>query len=539
MSIPSSAAFQAAADATVNDVTFGLLVAWDKIYEGTATFFQIGTSAIEGNDFIKGAGEDVTFFDKYNFQEETGHVNDISITRMSSVTPFGVFSAQADVELDNTDKRYIPGFDPTIGSFVNKNRRPIKISAGFDGENLQQFVGFTDRPRTSLMGQKLTMHAYDVIDYFTNVETPVKSYEGYYFHEIIADILTELGFSSSQYDLEVSLQTAPGFVTMSGMTVAQVFQKICEAEQGVIFADEQGIIHFWNRQHYAGLGFDGPAAEYDYTNLVDLEWSDTPIINWVIVNAKPRAIAAMQPVYQLANSVEIKAGQTITLPVQFEDDDGPLPVTSIMDPVYIADRDDLNRSYYETNEAQDGTGAPGNVFITMTDISLVGDVAFVEFSNTAAYSVYITGMEIHGTPAKVTDRITVESKDADSIEKYGINPESNNGEPIEINNDWIQDAATAQSLASLQVDQYADPEQQLAGTVFGDPSHQYGDVVTLRVDDIEVDPRYAVVVGSELKMNMGKILHQKLVFEYREALLFQQFFTIESSQIGGLDAIAP
>lgn len=539
MSIPVSPAFEAAADASVNDVTFGLLVAWDKIYDGAATFFKIGTSAIEGPDFLKGAGEDVTFFDKYNFQEETSNVNSFSVTRMSSVKPYGVFAAQADIELQNTSKRYLPGFDPDIGAFVNKNRRPVKLSAGFDGENVQQFVGFSDRPRTSIVGQRMTMHAFDVIDYFTNVETPVKAYEGYYFHEIIEDILLELGFSTSQFVLETSLQTAPGFVTMSGMTVAQVFKQICEAEQGVIFADEQGIIHFWNRQHYSGMGFDGASSEYDYTNLIDVEWSDTPIINWIIVNAKPRAIAAMQPVFQLANSVEIKAGQTATIPAAFEDDDGALPVTSVIDPVYVDDRDDINKSFYTTNESQDGTGAPGNAFITMTDISLVGDIAFVEFSNTAPYSVYITGMEIHGTPAKVTERISVESKDADSIEKYGINPESNNGEPITINNDWIQDSATAQSLASSQVDLYADPEQQIAGTVFGDPSHQYGDVVTVKVDDIDVDPRWAVVVGSELKMDMNNILQQKLVFEYREALLFQQFFTINSSSIGGADAIAP
>lgn len=537
---PVSTDFQDAAVASVNDVTYGFLVAWDKNYDAAAIFFTIGTSAIEGPDFLKGSGEDVTFFDKFNFQDESPDVNSLTISRMSSVKPYGTFSAQANVELDNTSKRYLPGYDPDIGAFVNKNRRPIKLSAGFDGENVQQFVGFSDRPRGSLMGQNLSMHAYDVMQYFSTAEPVTKNYEGYLFHEIIEDILLELGFASTQFILETSLQTAPGFITLSGMTVLQIFNKICEAEQGVIFADEQGIIHFWNRQHYAGaaVGLVG-APLYDYDNMTDVEWNDTPVTNWMRVIAKPRAVAAVQPVYQLASAQEVKPGESLTIPTQFEDEDGKLPVTSIMDPVYITARDDLNRSYYVTNLNQDGTGAPGNADISLTSVSLVGDIAFLVFSNTGAASVYIIELELHGTPAKVTDRIEVEYKDDDSIEKYGINPESNDGEPIEIQNDWIQDSATAYSLAKEQVDQYADPDQQVAAPIFGNPSHQYGDVVQVRINDIEVDPRWAVVVGTELKMDMGKILSQKAVFEYREAILLQQFFTVNTSAIGGLDAIAP
>lgn len=540
MSQPVSAAFEAAADASVNDVTYGFLVGWDKNYDALATFFKIGTSAIEGPDFLKGAGADVTFFDKYPFQDESDNVNDITVTRMSSVKSYGSFSAQATVVLDNISKKYLPGYDPDIGAYVNKTRRPIKIAAGFDGENVQQFVGFSDRPRGSLMGQNVTMHAFDVMQYFATVEPVTKSYEGYKFNEMIEDILLELGFSTAQFDIEESLQVAPGFIPLAGMTVMQVFNKICEAEQAVMFADEQGVIRFWNRLHYAGAAYDTVDAPlYDYDNMTDLEWTDTPIVNWMIVTAKPRAIAAMQPVWQAANTIELKPGETTTVPVSFEDQDGKLPVTSLMDPVYIDDRDDLNRSYYATNFNQDGTGLPGNSDVSMTSVSLLGDVAFLEFSNTSVYSIYITEMEIHGTPAKVTDRIAVEYKDEDSIENYGINPESNNGEPIEIDNDWIQDSATAYSLAMEQVKLYGDPEQQVAGPIFADPSHQYGDVVQVRINDIEVDPRWAIVVGLELKMSMGEIISQRAVFEYRDKVINLIYFTINQSSIGGLDAIAP
>lgn len=538
MSQTVSSEFTTAAEAPVNDVTFGFLVGWLKDYDAAATFFTIGTSMIEGPDFLKGAGADVTFFDKYTYEDESGQVNDISVNRMSSVKSYGVFSAQADVELDNISKRYLPGFDPTIGAYVNKNRRPVKISAGFDGENVQQFVGFSDRPKGSLMSQKLNMHAFDVMEYFSTVEPVTKRYEGFFFHEIIEDILLELGFSSAQFNIENSLQEAPGFVTLSGLTVKQVFDRICESEQAVMFADEHGVIQFWNRMHFVGTAVGATLQQYDYTNMTDVEWSDTPVTNWIRVKAKPRAVAQMQPVFQLANSVEIPGGQSVTITTPFEDEDGALDVTTIMDPVYVTDRDDLNRSFYETNANQDGTGATYDGYISLTSVSLVGSVAFLVFSNIGPSSVYITALELHGTPAKVTDRIEVEYKDEDSIEKYGINPESNNGKPIDIENDWIQDEATALALAREPVLLYSDPEQQVAGTVFGNPARQYGDVVEVMINDIEVSHRPAMVVGTELKMNMGKILSQKIVFEYRDNLL-SQYFTINTSSIGGAHVIAP
>ena len=539
MSQPTSTAFQTAAGASVNDVTFGFLVSWDKAYNSAAKFFTIGTSSIAGPDMLKGAGTDVTFFDKYEYKDETPFVNELTVSRLSSVKPYGVFAAQADITLDNTAKRYLPGFDPVIGASVNKNRRPFKLAVGFSGENLQQFVGFSDRPKAGIMSQKMKMHGFDVIDYFNNVDAPSRLYQDYTFKEIIQDILTELGFTASQFQLDDSLQQAAGFISTTGMKAGQVFAKICEAEQGVIFADEHGIIRFWNRQHFAGKGFLPVAGSYDYTNLTDVEWNDTAVTNYVRVVAKPRRITGMQPVFQLASSQELKAGATGTIVAQFEDSDGKLPVTSVINPVEESLRDDTNRSWYRANTAQDGTGTPITSGITITSVSLAGDVAFINFSNTLSFPVYITGMEIHGTPAKVFDHIEVEYKDQTSIDSFGVNPDSNKGDVLEVVNDWIQDKSTALALAKGHVDMYADPEPQVSGTVFGNPSRQYGDVVDLRINDVQATARKAIVVGTELKMSMGNILAQKLIFEYRDAILMQQFFTINQSAIGGLDAIAP
>ena len=539
MSQPVSPAFEAAAIASVNDPTYGMMISWDKAYDTNATFFTIGVSDIGGPDFIKGSGEDVTFFDKYKFTPESDNVNSFTITRMGSLIPYGVFTSQAEIELDNISKRYMPGYDPDIGAFVNKNRRPIKLAAGFSGENLPQFVGFTDRPRGSLMSQKTTMHAFDVMDFFSNAETSLKYFEEALASEIIEAILTDLGFTADQYNIEVSLQRRIGFLVTTGMSVLQIFQKLCQAEQGIMFADETGKIQFWNRLHIPSTDVDLITREYDYDNLQDVEWRDTPVINHIIIYATPRAIMAYQPVFELSSAVEILAGETISIPANFKDDDGALPVTAIYDPVYITARDDTHRSWYEVTTDQSGEIVGGSADISVTNVSLLGDVAFIEFTNGGSDTLYISEMEIHGTPAKVYDHIEVEVKDQDSIDSYGVNPESNSGEPIVITNDWIQDVSTARSLAQLQVNLYADPEQQLSGKPFADPSLQYGDVVKLRVNDIEVDPRPVVVVGTELSMSLSNVLDQTAVFEYREFTGPLSYFTIGVSEIAGPDIIAP
>jgi hypothetical protein len=537
MSQTVSPEFDAAVAGSVNDPTFGVMVGWDKEYNDLATFFTIGTSEIGGPDFIKGSGEDVTFFDKFNMIPENDHIDSFSISRMSSLTPYGVFTSQAELVFDNISKRYMPGFDPDIGALVNKNRRPLKISAGFSGENIPQFVGFSDRPRAALMSEKMQMHAYDVMDYFSNKETSLTYFEDILASEVIEAILIDLGFTADQFSIEVSLQRRIGFLTTSGLKVATIFQRLCEAEQAVMFADETGIIKFWNRLHIPLTETGDVVKSFNYDNLQDIEWRDTPIINHMIIKAMPRAVAAVQPVWSSTGAIEVLAGEVIRIPVAFKDDDGTLPVTSIMDPVFIDLRDDANRSWYTVSLDENGEHLEGEGDITMTDVDLLGDIAFIEFTNSGPSIRYIAEMEIHGTPAKVFDRIEVEVKDQDSIDAYGINPESNSGEPIIIENNWIQDSSTARSLAQSQVDLYGDPDQQLVGKPFADPSLQYGDVIELTVDDVDLTPRYAVVVGTELKMSLSKVIEQTAVFEYRDIGI--TYFTIGVSEIGGPDPIAP
>lgn len=527
-----SSAFTDAVEASVNDVSFDVLFGWDKSYDDSATFFELDVSTLDGPDFLQGGGDDVTFFDKYAYQTERDNVMSWEVSRQTSLYPFGMFQAQANITLDNTSKRYLPGFDPDIGGHI-KNRRPVRIYAGFEGEIVQQFGGFTDIPKNTLVDRKTTMSASDVMDYFENHESELGYFQNEYWHDIVEALLLEQGFTADQFNIEESTQQPIGYMPITGMSLAEIFRKGCEAEMSTLFCDENGIIQHWNRFHYQNPG--SAVKELNYDNSKDMEWKDTPIINHVKVLALPRAVAALQKVWQNDNSIEVPAGETVTVAINFKDDFGALPVTSAHTPVFITDQDDDNKSYYNTNEDSSGGGAVGSSNIDLISFNLVGDTAFIEFENTSGSTkMFITDLAIYGTPAKVTAPVEEEYKDQTSIDDNGINP-GNNGKVIEITNDWIQNRGTAFGIAFTLVEEYKDGNQQVIVKPFADPSLMWGDVVDLTIEEVDEDPVFAIIVGTKLSSNLQNILQQEVLVDMR---VIKEYFTLDVSELDGTHVLA-
>lgn len=524
--------FLAAVEAAVNDVSYDVSIGWLKSFIDTATFFELDVSQLDGTSFLKGGGGDVTFFDYYTLEPETQNVESWEVTRSGSLIPYGLFMAQADVTLDNTSLRYLPGVDPDIGDSI-KPRRPLKISSGFSGEVVPQFVGFTDIPKNSIGDRKTKIHAFDIMDYFDTVESSIKYFQGEYFHDIVEALLLEQGFTADQFILEESTQQPIKYMPTTGMTVGDIFRKGCEAEQAVMFADEEGNIRLWNRFHFYQSSLVATKS-ISYDNATDVQYQETPIINYMRVIAQPRALSALQKLWQNSSSIEVPAGGTATVTINFEDEFGPLPVTAAHAPVFINAQDEDNRSYYNTNTLGDGTGITNSSVISVDDFGLLGDVAFITFSNSDTAAMFITDLHVYGVPAKVTSIIEEEYKDQQSIDDYGINP-GNQGKIIEIKNDWIQNRGTAYALAFSMVEEYKDGNQQLLVKPFADPSITFGDVVEMTVDDVSAVAEDTVVVGTKLSSSVGNILEQQLILDKRT---FLPYFTLDVSQLDGADVLA-
>jgi hypothetical protein len=523
-------AFEAAAAASYNEPNFGVMVSWLKNYDPNVQFFQIGVSPIGGTHPIKSNYDDITLFDKYDYKEENDFVNNLTIERIISTIPIGTMSAQLDFELDNTTKRFLPGYDPTIGDHVGKPGRPIKVSSGFGNETIPVFTGFTGRPKITLANRSFTAHAFDAMEYLNNFTSSLPMQVNIGVKDFIALLLNEAGFSSANYVLEDSVQQSLGFVSPFGKKTGPLIQKIVEAEGGLFFFDEQGKARFWNRLHF-DLN-STPVGTLNYSNLMELQFKDTPIINHVRVTSKPRAVTANQLIYRLAQSAEIQPGETKDVIFSLTDEDGELPTTSIDTPLYV---DSQITSFYRTNEKSDGSGDPMANYITLTDFDTWGTGGVARFTNTSTGQVmYITDLQIYGTPAKVVTTIVEEYYDQDSIDENGLNPD-NSGEIMDVQNDYIQDRGTAQAYAFNIVNQFASVGRQMTGAPFGNPAWQFGDVFNVNVEDTG-DTFTMVMLGNKLNMDRTTALSQSMTLEER---VFRDYFQIGVSQIGGVDAIHP
>jgi len=516
-------------------IGYGVLMAWMRTSATGVRYFTINQSRIGGPDMIKGSGDFVAFFDRFRYDDISPFVTSISVQKNIGQYPYGVIMAQADVELDNNSKKFLPNYDTTIGSGVGLPNRPMKISIGIEDEFVKLFVGYTSQPKATLNNRVVQVHAFDAFNYINGYRSTISgAFVNAPLHNVIASGMQEMGFSSSQYVIDKSLQQNIGYLATYDRKWGDVFKDGTEAEQALMFVDEGGIIRFWNRQHF--LTTSGtPRFQLSYSKLSDLQWQNTPIINDVIVKAKPRAVQARQKIWEADSAIVLEPNQDTEYFVDFSDDNGPLPTTSVSTPVYITSASGA-QSFYVTNTSEDGSGQPQNSYVALISAYSFGSTYKLIFRNTYGSRLYLTQLVIYATPAKVTQVIEERIQDTTSIDAFGRNP-SNNGEPITIENDLIQDKSTARTLAYTLVKEYKSPGKRYICPVViqSDPALQIGDQGLLLINDTnEVKNVYITGVTNVIQWNADYM--QTLEVEERT---ISRYFTINQSKIGGTDLIAP
>lgn len=560
-----SATFTANTVAQYQFPTYAILISWLETINPSYSFFTIGTSTIGGPDVIKGSGTSVTFLDRYQYTDYSVYGMAVDINQSLGQYPYGTLMAVCTIKLENTSQLFTPGFDGTIGNYILPNR-PVKFAAGFasdiygtNREDIAMFAGYSTTPDNDILNRTTTLTCYDGMNYLNSTPSngagPIASanggnYVNVYAHQIIADLLSEAGFSSSQYVIEQSLQQPIGFLAPINFTggtntggnqgsIGYIISALCEAELGLAFFDEAGIFHFWNRQHIPNnqtvqwkFDYSETAGGGNNTGIVDYSIENTPVINDVVVVANPRAVQAKQEVWQLTQPFLVPAGSTAQLQIDFADNDGPLPVTSIDLPVYYTSATSSN---YATNLNLDNSSTVDvHSSISITATALKGSSYNVTFQNTYSQPIYITSLNLYGTPAKVTMQINQEFSDATSAGLYGINP-ANNGLPVQIANDLVQDPKTANSIAYQLVTDYKVPQQRLIAEVMSVPQLQFGDFVQATLNDISQTKNYTVV-GKSFSLSQEEPFQQKIELEVKQMVTY---FTIGTSLIGGTDQIAP
>jgi hypothetical protein len=522
-------AFETAVAAPYKEIAPSALVAWEKNENGLYDWFTIGQSIIGGPDMLKGASNNpVAFADRYQYDNETDAVQDYTIKRTMSNLPWGVIMGTANITLLNANNRFTPNYDPIIGSYI-KPDRPLKLGVGINGEYVTLFTGYSELPQSSIGSRLTTITAWDAMKFLSNKKSSLPVFVDTPANEIIEELLIEQGFDSTQFSIEASLQGAIGYLMVRDKKVTDIFKAICEAEGALMFCDENGVIRFWNRLHFNSNNTS--RWTFDYDNMTDVEWTDTPVVNDAIVVAKPLKRVAFNKIWESGQAYVVPPGGSVTVFADFRDDLGSYPAISVVTPVYITG---ASSSSYQANYNEDGSGIDAGGDVSLDSVYLFGESYRMTFSNSGTKNAYVTKIQLYGIPAKVQVVDSKEQLDQVSIDAYGVNPD-NGGDIIEIKNDLVQDAGTANALAYIYVKLFSGPLTRIKANVFGVPHLQIGDFVTVE-EETTGRTLSMVVVGNEIGLAQNGKLTQRLDLEQRSVY---QYFTIGLSKIGGSDYLAP
>lgn len=528
-----SANFISKVNAPRKQTDFAVMLGWSKQINPTTRFFNLDSSALDGGDFLKGSGDVVTFFDKYVYTDESRYVKNFKISKKVSSYSWGVVTAQATITLNNTTGRFLPEKDPVIGKFI-KAGRPIKILTGYDGEMITNFVGFVGTPTVNIVEQTVELTAFDAITYLDTKYSNLPAFVGKFAHEIVRDLLIEQGFSTDQFEIDRSQQVAIGYLSPKDKSVTDLLKELAEAEAALVFVDEQGIIRFWNRTHLAKT--QPTAHTFSYSNLTNLQIKSTPVINSAQVVAKPFKVQAFQKLWELEQGSEqtkIKAGKTIDIFAEFQDNVGDFYAVSVDRPIHASSNS--GTSMYSGARSSDGTG--GAISVQLVSVYNFGSTYKMTFRNNSSVDGYINRIQLWGVPAKVTQVITENAVSEPSIEQYGVNPDTSTGvgaEILKIENNLVQDVGGARAIANNIVTLYSNPNRQFKLDNFFVPYLQIGDTVDLQIDEL-ADSFNCFITSYELAGGVNANFRQSLEVEERPKV---SVFELDRSTLDGGDVLA-
>lgn len=492
-------------------------VSWKKTFNSTIRSFTIGVSSIGGVDVIASGGAVVSDWNRYIYSDESNYLTGLSYERMLQQPIGGVSVAQANWQFDNTSGRFTPrymgGTNVETYTAVQKIQRPVIINSGFcyDGidQSISQFVGVTSKtPEVSIRDRSAKYQANDFLGYLQNRYVDRDTmWTGLRTDQVLENILTDLGYSTAQYSLDMGLQTIPFGIFEAGTRYIDIVNELSQAENAHFYQDEAGILRFENRQHWDNAPYTQVQRIINTAQVIEAKSpTDSHLINVVEVVSKPRKKLASTTVFTQSGVKEINPSSSLEIWVNFDD-----PMLSINTPSYTA------------NTLSDGTGTDITSSVNLTTFDKFARSAKIVLTNTTTSVAYITSMTISGRSAPLTgETLYTRLQDDSSVTAY-------EERPYRIENDYIQSQSWADSFAQLILNDYSDIEALQELTIRAIPELQFGDLISWQGRDWRVYGIKSTISPSAGFIQTLKILQNNRV----------RYFRIGVSTIGSSDQIAP
>lgn len=510
-----NAAFTAEEKDSVRKIAHNLQVSWhQQSLLGNRTF-TIGVSLIGGNDIIGVNPGAIGSPGNYKYFDESDYVMGLSWERSLSQPIGGLNKALADAHLDNTSGRFTPSFmggSSELYTAVSEPRKPITISAGFNfgvDQTIPEFAGILNKsPVVDMSSRTITLQAADYVDFFqTKNIDQAAMYTSKTTDVVIGNLLAQLGMSTAQYELDTGLNTIPFGIYDNGSKFGNVINQLVQAENGQFYQDESGIFRFENRQHWTNAPYTQVQKVIPDNMVLNAQSpSQDHIINVVEVTSNPRVKANGVTIFTLSGTITLNTGDNDVF-LNFDN------------PVLAA-----NAPSITANSASDGSGSNVSASVSVRNTSLFAQSVKYTVTNNSGSTAYITALTITGRWAipRYDKPLYTRVQDDSSVTAY-------QEQTLSINNDYIQNATDAASIAQTILNDFSDPEKIIVITIRAIPELQLGDLVsyqniTWRVYKIRTNLNPSVGFTQELTMVQR---------------IQQIYFRIGVSTIGSTDGIAP
>lgn len=515
--VPSG--FNNLANGDIRPLSWGASISFTKEFDEDVTFFTLDQSVLNGVDLLAPTEDNpIQAWDFYEYEDFTDRINFISIARELEF-PYSVVSSIADFQLNNYDKYFSPNSSSPLSEYILP-KRPVRLFQGFANTVLPQFVGLTEgMPQISRTEGTASFTAMDFLTWIYDM--PIRetiALQNIRTDEVLANIFEQFGLSSSQYDLAVARNTIPFlFFEKEQQTAGEVIRALMQAEMGMLWLDELGIIRFRPRLEQPNEA----VYAFNADNIIEIDTSeDDQIINHVIINTNVRVLQEPQTVYSITGTIgdsfNVPANSSKPINVELQD-----PSIDIVEPVYGRE---AGLSWFV---ASDGDGNDITGGITVTGVSELTNSYTIFVDNSNSFPIDITNIVLWGSPAKIVGgkTTTYDAYDDESVLKY-------EEKILTIDNNFIQSVDQAESLALTILDEYSEYNDILTLQIKGNPALQLSDIV-------EVD--YEEFVGEYRIISIKNTTQASQFIQYITCKKYtpRDWFTLDVSQLNGMAVLAP
>lgn len=514
-----STEFNQLANADIRPLSVGARVSFTKEFDDDVTFFTLDQSQLDGPDLLAPSDDNpIQAWDYYEYTDFTERLMYLSVQR-SLEFPYSVVSAIADFQFNNYDKYFTPNGTSPIASYILP-KRPVRLLQGFSSTTLQQFVGLTDgMPEIDREGGTATFTALDFLTWIYDM--PIRNTIAMSYvrtDEVLANIFEQFGLAPEQYDLAKARNVIPFlFFEREQTTAGDIIRPLMQAEMGMLWLDEQGIIRFRPRLEQP----DTPVYTFGDDSIisVDTDGEDT-IINHIVINTDVREVQEYQAVYSKSQNDTslhvVPAGGSYTFPANLSD-----PCLSIEEPTL---GENSSVSWF-TAARSNGSAVNSGVSVDSTELKT--NSFDITFSNSNGFDVNIDQLFLWGQPAKLIslEPTIYDAYEDESVAKY-------EEKILTIDNNFIQSTDQSQSLALTILDEYSEYAAIINVEVKGNPALQLSDIVELDYEEYSGEYR---IIGINNKTQDSKFTQVLKLRAYNP----REWFTLDQSQLDGTDVLAP